>query len=139
MSKVEVTNRQRALWMVLITSLAAPFFAGLIAVAASLAANLTGLQLVSGAERPLGDVGLETFAWSAIPSTLGAIGLTPYVLENGTYGWLHAAVAGVLAFGASAMIAPIAGGPLMPLFAFFAGLIALGMRVMLIRGSIINP
>jgi hypothetical protein len=125
--------------MVLITSLAAPFFAGLIAVAASLAAHLAGLQLLPGAERPLGDVGLETFAWSAIPSTLGAIGLTPYVLENGTYGWLQAAVAGVLAFGASALIAPIAGGPLMPLLAFLAGLIALGMRVMLIRGSIINP
>ncbi len=138
-SNVQVTNRQRALWMVLITSLAAPFFAGLLAVAASLVAHATGLQWLPGAERPLGEVGIESFAWSAIPATLGAIGLTPYVLEHGTFGWLHAAVAGVVAFGASTIIAPIGGGPFMPLMAFAAGLIAIGMRAMLIRGGILLP
>ena len=66
-------------------------------------------------------------------------GLTPYVLESGTYGWLHAAVAGVLAFGASTIISPFGAGPMMPLLAFLAGLIAIGMRVMLIRGKILTP
>ena len=124
--------------MVLITSLAAPFFAGLIGVTWVLVANATGFAALPGAGRSLGDAGLMTFAWSAMPATLGALGLTPYVLDSGTFGWLHAAVAGVVAFGASVLIAPIDGGPFMPLFAFAAGVIGIGLRAMLIRGGILK-
>lgn len=134
-----ISNKQRALWMVLITSLAAPFFAGLIGVALEVISKTTGLQIGDLATRTVGDAGIATFAWSAMPATIAALGLTPYVLQTGTYSWMHAAVAGVLAFGVSTIIAPIGLGPFMPLLAFVAGLIALGMRTMLIRGGILLP
>ena len=92
-----------------------------------------------GGALSLGETGLATFAWSAIPATIAALGLTPYVFQNGTYSWLHAAVAGVLAFGVSTIIAPIAAGPFVPLMAFLAGLIGVVMRTMLIRGGILLP
>jgi hypothetical protein len=79
------------------------------------------------------------FAWSALPATIAAIGLTPYVLSQGRYDWLHAAVAGVAAFGISAVILPIGAGPEMPLLAFLAGVIAVAIRAMLIRGGILKP
>jgi hypothetical protein len=134
-----ISNKQRAVWSVLITSLAAPFFAGLIAVALALAAKVSGFAVGSVDEGALGHAGLAAFAWSALPATIAALGLTPYVLQSGTYGWLNAAVAGVLAFSASTIIAPFGAGPMMPLFAFASGLLAIGMRVMLIRGKILTP
>ena len=134
----KISNKQRALWSVLITSLAAPFFAGLIAVALAIGAQVSGFAIGPQGDAALGDTGLAAFAWSALPATIAALGLTPYVLESGTYGWLHAAVAGVLAFGASTIISPFGAGPMMPLFAFMAGLIAIGMRLMLIKGRILT-
>lgn len=134
----KISNRQRGLWMVLITSLAAPFFASLAVVALSLVGALFDLTFVAGGGTSLGATGMAAFAWSAIPSTIGAIGLLPYVLESGSYGWLNAAVAGVLAFGAAAIIAPIGAGPAMPFLAFLSGIIGIGMRVMLIRGGILK-
>lgn len=125
--------------MVLITSLAAPFFAGLIAVAVSLVAHVTGWVKIPGGALSLGDAGIATFAWSAIPATIAALGLSPYVLQSGTYSWLHAAVASVVAFGVSTIIAPIPAGPFVPMMAFLAGLIAVGMRAMLVRGGILLP
>lgn len=134
-----VSNKQRALWMVLITSLAAPFFAGLVAVAVSLVAHAIGWVEIPGGAQSLGEAGIATFAWSAIPATIAALGLTPYVLQSGTYSWLHAAVAGVVAFGVSTIVAPIPTGPFVPMMAFLAGLIAVGMRAMLVRGGIVLP
>jgi hypothetical protein len=134
----KVTNRQRALWMVLVTSLAAPFFAALIVVGIALAGQLTGIEILPAREQALGEMGMMAFAWSALPATIAAIGLTPYVLDKGRYDWLHAAVAGVLAFGVSAVIAPFGGSPAMPLLAFLAGVIAIAMRAMLIAGGILK-
>jgi hypothetical protein len=135
----DVTNNQRALWMVLITSLAAPFFASLIHVAMTLASPLFDFALPPRDGRPIGEVAMAAFAWGAIPATVAALGLIPYVLQTGTYTWLNAAIAGVLAFFAAALIVPFGSGPAMPLLAFLAGLIAIGMRVMLIRGQILKP
>jgi hypothetical protein len=53
----EISNRQRALWMVLITALAAPFFAGLSVVAIALAAKLAGVAAGPGPEQALGATG----------------------------------------------------------------------------------
>lgn len=132
------TNAQRALWMVLITSLAAPFFAGLAAAALALILPLVAsVPAISG--QPIGHLAISVFAWSALPATIAAIALTPYVLQDGTYGWLHAAVAGVLAFGAATVIAPFDGGAAMPVLAFLAGGMATAMRAMLISGRILHP
>lgn len=133
----EISNTQRALWMVLITSLAAPFFAALIAVALALASPFLDFALPPRAEASLGEVALETFSWSAMPATIGALGLVPYVLDKGTYSWLQAAVAGVVAFGVCTLIAPIGAGPAMPFLAFQSGLIAVALRAILIEGRVL--
>ena len=135
----DVTNAQRALWMVLITSLAAPFFASLVDVALTLASPLFDFLLPPRADKALGEVAIGAYAWGALPSTVGALGLVPYVLQTGTYGWLQAAVAGVIAFAAAHVVWPIPAGAAMPFLAFLAGLVAIGMRAMLISGGILKP
>jgi hypothetical protein len=124
--------------MVLITSLAAPFFAGLIEIALKLASPAFDFALQVSPNQSLGEAGMAAFAWGAIPSTVAALGLTPYVLQHGTYGWLQAAIAGVLAFFAGALIVPFGAGPAMPFLAFLSGMIAVGMRAMLINGKILK-
>ncbi len=133
-----ISNIQRALWMVLITSLAAPFFAALIAVALSLLSSFFGFALLPNVGLSLVEVGLKAFAWAALPATIAALGLTPYVLEQGTYGWLHAAVAGVLAYTAAVLIVPVSAASGLPLLPMIAGFVAIGMRTMLIRAQILK-
>ena len=135
----DVTNAQRALWMVLITSLAAPFFASLAEVALSLTSPLFDFALPPRGDKPLGEVAVGAFAWGAMPATVAALGLVPYVLQTGTYGWLHAAVAGVLAFIATQIIWPFPAGAAMPFLAFLAGIVAIAMRWLLINGRILKP
>lgn len=139
MSKPGISNTYRALWMVLITSLAAPFVVAVIEVAMTLASPLLDFALPPRNGAALGEVALRAFSWGAMPATIAALGLVPFVLERGTYGWLHAAVAGVLAFMAAVIIAPINAGPAMPFLAFLAGLVAIGMRAFFIRVGILAP
>lgn len=139
---MDVTNGQRALWMVLITSLAAPFFASLAAVALTLASPIFDFTLLPLADKPLGEVAVGAFIWSAFPATVGALALTPFVLQQGTYSWLAAAVAGVLAFTAATIIIPFGGAdiqPMLPFLAFLAGVIAIIMRAVLMRAKILKP
>jgi hypothetical protein len=133
----DVSNAQRALWMVLITSLSAPFFAALIYMALSFAGPLATYILPSPGAQGMGEVAVGVFAWSAFPATVAALGLTPFVLQHGTFGWLHAAVAGILGFGSGAIIFPFADGGTLPFLAFLAGLLAIGVRSMLIAGGIL--
>lgn len=133
----QASNAQRALWMVLITSLAAPLFAGLFFALLGLARPLTDFLLQGTAGLPLGEAAVHAFTWAALPATVTGIGLTPFVLQHGGYTWLHAAVAGVLAFMASTIIFPFDAGAAMPVLAFLAGLLAIGMRQLLIVAGII--
>ncbi|MGQ0456236.1 MAG: hypothetical protein ACT4OU_04145 [Hyphomicrobium sp.] len=135
----KIPNTQRAVWMVLITSIAAPFFASLAEAALSLAGPAFDFAVPPRANKPLGEVAAGAFAWSALPATIAALGLTPYVLQTGGYGWLHAAVAGVLAFTAAVIIWPFEAGDSLPGLAFLAGLVAIGIRAMLIKGGILKP
>lgn len=139
MSANDVSNGQRALWMVLITSLAAPFFASLVAVAMMLAGSMLDGLLPPRAGRSIGEAAVGAFAWGALPATIAALGLTPYVLHAGTYSWLHAAVAGVIAFTAAVILWPIEAGGALAFLSFLAGLVAIGLRSMLIRGRILRP
>ena len=132
------TNGQRALWMVLITSLSAPFFVSLLIAALALAEPMFGSTIFPIKDSSLGEIAIGAFVWASFPATVGALSLVPYVLQSGTYGWLHAAVAGVVAFGAAAIIWPIGSGSAMPFLAFLAGTAAIGMRAMLIRGEILK-
>ena len=49
----------------------------------------------------IGEASVDAFVWSALPATVAALGLTPFVLQHGTYSWLQSAIAGVLAFTAA--------------------------------------
>jgi hypothetical protein len=136
----DATNAQRAMWMVLITSLAAPFFVSLMCLGLALGRPATNF-LMPEAVGPLGEFAVDVFAWSALPATVAALGLTPFVLQHGSYTWLQAAVAGVLAFMAGAIIFPFPVQAALPFLAFLAGLVAIGMRAMLVSGGILleNP
>jgi hypothetical protein len=139
---MDVSNGQRAFWMVLITSLAAPFFASLGAAVLGAAVALFDVSLPPPADKTLGETAVGAFIWSAFPATVAALALTPFVLQHGRYSWLAAAVAGVLAFTAASIIMPFGTTdiePLMPIFAFLAGLIAIIMRAVLIRAKVLRP
>ena len=136
--KPDGSNGQRALWSVLITSLAAPFFAGIAVALLALIGQALGFAIPPQFGASLGEAAVGAFAWGAFPATVSAIGLTPFVLEKGSYGWLEAAVAGVLAFAVSQAIFPIAAGGALPVMAFCAGLLAVFMRLVLISGGILR-
>jgi hypothetical protein len=138
LEKNKISNNVRALWMVLITSLAAPFFAGLIVIALQLLSPATDFLLPSRSGEAIGEVGVDAFVWSALPATVAALGLSPFVLQHGTYTWLQAAVAGVIAFMAGAIIFPFPASAAMPFLAFLSGLVAIGMRALLITGGILR-
>jgi hypothetical protein len=138
LEKNKISNNVRALWMVLITSLAAPFFAGLIFVALQFMRPASDFFLPPRPGEAIGEVGVDAFVWSALPATVAALGLTPFVLQQGTYSWLQAAVAGVIGFMAGAIIFPFPASAAMPFLAFLAGLVAIGMRALLIAGGILR-
>lgn len=136
-----MTNVQRALWTFLIYALVAPFLAALVTVAIVILAGAFGLgDLLPGGLPPLGAIGLRAFVWSVVPAVLTALALAPGVLRRGGFGWIVAAVAGVLAFAVAAVLFPLSGlEALRPYFAFLAGLVAVALRQMLVRGAIIAP
>ncbi len=123
--------------MVVISSLAAPFFAGLIFIGLQLLSSATDFLLPPRGTEAIGEVAVDAFVWSALPATVAALGLTPFVLQHGTYTWLQASVAGVIAFMAGAIIFPFPAGNALPILAFVAGLVAIGMRALLIVGGIL--
>ncbi len=134
----EGSNGQRALWSVLITSLAAPFFVAIAIAVVGLAGSTFGINLTPQLGASLSEAAVATFAWGAFPATVSAVGLTPFILERGSYGWLEAAVAGVLSFAVAEFIFPVAFAGALPAMAFCAGLLAIFMRYVLIRGGILR-
>jgi hypothetical protein len=131
------TNGQRALWATLLTSLVAPAIASIIAIALAIASQAFGLTLSQVLEAPLSEVAVGTYVWAAFPVAISALALLPFVLQTGTYGWLHAAVSGVLGFMAAAIIFPFQDGGMLPVFAFLAGLTIITMREFLIKIGIL--
>ncbi|WP_045836858.1 hypothetical protein [Hyphomicrobium sp. 99] len=139
MRKITLSNAQRAIWMVLITSLAVAFFAGLIDLGLMFLSPLTDPVLPPHGGEGLGEAAVDAFVWSAFPATVAALGLTPFVLQRGTYSWLEAAVAGVLGFMAAVVIFPFDSPGAVPFLAFAAGLLMIGMRALLIIIGILKP
>jgi hypothetical protein len=132
-------NAQRALWTFLFYALVVPFFVALAVVALVLLAGAFGLGDLLPAGRPaLGAIALSAFIWSAVPAILTALALVPIVLRQGGFGWIIAAVAGVLAFAVAAALFPL---PVLvdarPYLSFLAGLVAIAVREILVRGGII--
>jgi hypothetical protein len=107
----QVTSGQRALWVFLITTLAAPFFGALIVLALSLAAGVLGFgpdSLTSldaaGQLAWSADKALATFIWSAVPAGVSGAVLAGLVLSRGRFGWLEAAVVGAVAVSVGAFL-----------------------------------
>lgn len=135
----EISNGHRALWMVLTTSLAVPFFAGLAAAALGIVHQILDLDVLPIGDGTVGAFAARVFLWSSFPAALAALALVPFVLQAGAYSWLHAAVAGVIACGAAAIVFPTAFPSLMPAVAFAGGVAGVGMRVLLINAGILKP
>jgi hypothetical protein len=136
---VDIDNRQRALWTVLLIALIAPFFAAVIGIVLALLVPALGVPApyFAGTAAPL--VGPQAFLWAAMPALVAAVALLPFVLQSGTFPWLYAAVAGVVGFGAGAIITPFEAGALRPLLAGIAGLILVAVRSLLISRRILLP
>jgi hypothetical protein len=135
----EISNGHRALWMVLITSLAVPFFAGLAAAALGIVHQILDLGILPIGDGTVGAFAARVFLLSSFPAAISAVALVPFVLQRGTYGWLHAAVAGVLSYGVAAVVFPASFTGFRPAVAFAAGLLAVGMRALLINAGILKP
>ena len=128
----DVSNGQRALWMALITSLAAPFFASLIVVAISLAGPLADYVLPPRGDTSLGEVAIRCVRVERAAGDGRGAWARSVRAATRVYTWLQAAVAGVLGFMAGAIIFPLPDGGSPPVLAFLAGLVAIGMRAMLV-------
>ena len=122
----------------MITSLGAPLFAALVDLALTFAGSPFDGVLPSRMGKGIGEVAVDAFIWSALPATVAAVALVPYVLQQGTIGWLHAAVAGVVAFTAGAIIFPLDQPASLPVLSFIAGLVALIMRLVLISAGVLR-
>jgi hypothetical protein len=124
--------------MVVIMSLAAPFFAGCIELALRLAGPLAEYLLPTSDGAAPGKVAVDAFVWSILPATAAAIGLLPFVLQHGTYSRLEAAVACVLGFAAGAVIFPLGAGSALAPLAFLGGSVAIAVRAILIWTGVLK-
>lgn len=135
----DIGNGQRAFWTFLFYTLCGPFFAALAyAAIAILAPPLKLGALLPASLPPLGEAVLNVFVWGALPAALAAIGLAPMVLRRGTFGWVVAAAAGVIAFAAATAIAPFESHDALPAMAFLAGLVSMAVRAVLLAAGILR-
>jgi hypothetical protein len=135
----DIGNGQRAFWTFLFYTLCGPFFAALAyAAIAILAPPLKLGALLPASLPPLGEAVLSVFVWGALPAALAAIGLAPMVLRRGTFGWVVAAAAGVIAFAAATTIAPFESHDALPAMAFLAGLVSMAVRAVLLAAGILR-
>jgi hypothetical protein len=133
-----IGNGQRAFWTFLFYTLCGPFFAALgYAAFALLAPPLRLGALLPAGLPPLGEAVAGVFVWSALPAALAALGVVPLVLKRGTFGWVIAAAAGVIAFAAATAIAPFPHQNALPALAFTAGLVSLAVRQVLLSAKIL--
>jgi hypothetical protein len=135
----DVSNGQRALWTFLIYTLVGPFLAALAVALGLLLAPPFGLGALLPENAPaVGDAAMGVFVWSAIPAAIAALALVVVVLLRGSFGWLEAAAAGIAGFMLAILASPGALGNGVPFFAFVAGLVAVGVRQILVAGRILD-
>lgn len=134
-----MTNAQRALWSFLLYTLVGPFIAALLITVLQPPAALAGFLPRLAELEPAGLVSfmgwaaMFTYVWAAPPAALAALGLLPFVFRNGTFGWMAAAIAGVLAFAVAAVLFALPAPDLTPYLAFLAGVASVICRTVLIR------
>ena len=139
-----ISNGQRALWTLLITSLAAPFLGALAVMLLSVVAGALGkgpdsLKALDSAGQMAwaAEKAVATFAWAAIPAVAGAALLAGLVYLRGMFGWLEAAVAGAVLVSINAFLS---GGTVqqhITPIAFIGALVAVAMWGVLTRAGIL--
>ena len=129
-----MTNAQRALWTFLIYALVAPFFGALVvAVFLALAAMFGVADLLPDDVAPSGAAAVAVFVWATVPAVLTGIVLAAMAWQKGGFTWIVAAAVGVIAFTIAAIFVPIGLEDARPYLAFLAGVIAIGVRAVLVR------
>lgn len=135
-----MSNAQRALGTFLIYALVGPFFAALaVTLLVALAAMLGVSGPLAGDLPPLGSAALETFVWSAVPAVICGLALAAFVFRAGSFSWVIAAAAAVIAFALASTILPLWLEDARPYLAFLAGLVAVGVRAVLARAGVLAP
>ncbi|MCH9806575.1 MAG: hypothetical protein K0U74_02480 [Alphaproteobacteria bacterium] len=133
------SNISRAMWVFLGYMLVGPFFAGLAVAVSLLVAPLIGMERwLPDPIPPVGPGAISAYVWAAIPAALAALMVIPLVLRIGRFGWIHAAAAGVAGFG---LVAVVTGSPerdLLPVLAFIAGLVSIGVQQAMESGGVIE-
>jgi hypothetical protein len=134
-----MTNIQRALWTFLIYALAPPFLGALVIVAFLTLVSALGLgDLLPENLPPLGHAALAAFVWAIVPAVLSALALAAVTSRNGTFSWIVAAAAAVVAFALAVMLFPIGLEDARPYLAFLSGVVAIAVREVLLRAHIIT-
>ncbi|MBU1213293.1 MAG: hypothetical protein KJ587_18810 [Alphaproteobacteria bacterium] len=135
----EPGNLARAMWVFLGYMLVGPFFAGLAVAAALLLGPVIGLQrwLPDPLPEP-GPSAVDAFVWAALPSALAAVIVIPKVISSGRFGWIEAAVAGVVGFAAFAILTGTPDRAMLPGLSFIAGLASVGVQQAMEAGRVIR-
>lgn len=138
-SSDEPSNLARAMWVFLGYMLVGPFFSGLAVTIALFAAPVIGMGAwLPDPLPPVGVAGVSAFVWAAIPSALAAIIVIPRVLRLGRFGWIEAAIGGVVGFAAVAVTTGVPGRELLPGLAFLAGIVSIAVQQAMEAGGIIR-
>ncbi|MEO1282199.1 MAG: hypothetical protein AAFV69_10735 [Pseudomonadota bacterium] len=135
----EISNWSRALWTGLGLMLVGPFLAGVGVLAAVGLAPVFQLEpLLPDGLPNAGIAAIFAFVWAAVPCAIAALVLVPIVVRNGTMGALWAAAAGVLGFFVATIFTEMPYREQMPVLAFLAAIVALGVRYALLAGGILK-
>jgi hypothetical protein len=135
-----MSNVQRALWTFLIYALVAPFLSALAIAILLVLASAFGLTgLLPDHVMPTGQAAVATFVWAIVPGLLTALALAAMAWHRGSFSWIFAAAVAVVAFSIATVLVPIGLEHARPYLAFLAGVIALAVRVVLARMSVITP
>jgi hypothetical protein len=133
-----MTNTHRALWTFLIYALVAPFFGALVIAIVLALASLFGIaDMLPDDVAPTGAAAIAAFVWAIMPAVLTGIALAAMAWQTGGFSWVVAAAAAVIAFTIAAILFPIGLEDARPYLAFLAGVIALGVRAVLVRMNVI--
>ncbi len=133
------SNISRAMWVFLGYMLVGPLFAGLAVAVALLVGPVVGMERwLPDPVPPVGPGAIGAYVWAAVPAALAALMIIPLVLRIGRFGWIHAAAAGVAGFGLVAVVTGTPSRELLPVLAFVAGLVSIGVQLALESGGVIG-
>lgn len=135
----EPGNLARAMWVFLGYMLVGPFFAGLAVAIALLAGPLIGMGAWLPDPLPgAGPAAIAAFVWAALPSALAAFVVLPRVIRIGRFGWIEAAIGGVIGFAAVAVVTGMPDRAMLPGLSFIAGLVSVCVWRALEAGGVIR-